>query len=328
VSEHPEPSREHLLLPVLIPVVALVVIGSVLFLLSRVLLRVTPTTATITALIVAASILGVATYVASRPQVSGSSVLLMAGGVLGIAMFTGGIALLVGKPHEEAKPIVLSLAAPQGAATKGFDVNTLTGPANVGFVLDFNNQDGGIQHDVDIASEDPLKNPGATVFLQGAPTTGPQQIQYEVKALQPGKYYFFCSFHPTVMNGTLTIAAGAPPQEGGNNGVTIAAKGLAFNTKLLDLPDGQPTQLTFENEDAGITHNIGIYSDKSYSQEVFRGTDVVGVNTATETIPALQAGTYYFRCDYHPTMEGVVKVGSGAAPPSGSPGSPSAGPSP
>jgi len=260
--------------------------------------------------------------------VSGSSVLLMGGGVLGIVLFTGGVALLVGQPGKEAKPIVLSLAAPQGAATKGFDVNALTGPANTGFSIAFNNQDGGIQHDVDIASEDPLKNPGATILLQGPPTTGPEQIEYAVKPLPAGKYYFYCSFHPTVMNGTLTIAAGASPGEGAGGAVTVSAKGLAFSTKLIDLPDGQPAQLTFQNQDAGVTHNIGIYSDQGYTQEVFRGSSVIGVNTATYTVPALQAGTYYFKCDYHPTMVGKVQVGSGAAPPSGSPGSPSSGPSP
>ncbi|HUL85213.1 MAG TPA: hypothetical protein VLX89_06830, partial [Actinomycetota bacterium] len=61
-----QPARERLLLPILIPVVGLALIATVLLLLSRVLLRVTPTAATITALIVAASILGVATYVATR----------------------------------------------------------------------------------------------------------------------------------------------------------------------------------------------------------------------------------------------------------------------
>jgi len=59
-----QPARERLLLPILIPVVGLALIATVLLLLSRVLLRVTPTAATITALIVAASILGVGADVA------------------------------------------------------------------------------------------------------------------------------------------------------------------------------------------------------------------------------------------------------------------------
>src|SRR6059036_1516660 len=123
VSDHPtEPeapaSRERLLWPILIPVVALVVIGVALFLFSRVLLRVTPTAATITALVVAASILGVTTIVASRPQVTGASMLSMLGGVAGIAMFAGGLALILGQPAEEVQPVVISLAAPVGAATK------------------------------------------------------------------------------------------------------------------------------------------------------------------------------------------------------------------
>src|SRR5947207_5722170 len=113
----PEP-RERLLWPVLIPVTVLVVIGAILYLFSRVLLRVTPTAATITALVVAASILAIAWIVAARPQVTGASLLSMVGGVAGIAMLTGGLALLLGQPAAELQPVQLALAAPVGAATK------------------------------------------------------------------------------------------------------------------------------------------------------------------------------------------------------------------
>jgi plastocyanin len=34
-----------------------------------------------------------------------------------------------------------------------------------------------------------------------------------------------------------------------------------------------------------------------------------GPTTVTYDIPALDAGTYYFHCDVHPTMNGSVVVG-------------------
>ena len=318
-------SRERLLLPLLIPVAALALIASVLFVLSRVLLRVTPTTATVTALVVAASILGIATYVATRPQVSGSSILAMGGGILGIVLFTGGVALMVGQPGTETGPPVISLAAPVGAATKGFDVDTLSAPAGTPLSLAFDNQDAGIQHDVYIATEDPAKNPAATVLLQSTPITGPGKVNYPVPSLTAGTYYFYCSIHPTTMNGTLTAAVGASPAVGGGGAVAVTAQNLAFSTKLIDLPDGQPSQIAFDNLDAGQTHNIGIYSDQGYTQEVFRGPGVLGPASATYSVPALSAGTYYFKCDYHPSMTGTVQVGSGAV---GASGSPTPGPSP
>ena len=109
MSDHAPEPRERLLWPILIPVAVLVVIGAILFLFSRVLLRVTPTAATITALVVAASILAVASVVASRPQVTGASLLSMVGGVTGIAMLTGGLALLLGQPTQEAQPVIVAL---------------------------------------------------------------------------------------------------------------------------------------------------------------------------------------------------------------------------
>jgi plastocyanin len=226
---------------------------------------------------------------------------------------------MVGQPGTETGPPVISLAAPVGAATKGFDVNTLSAPAGTPLSLAFDNQDAGIQHDVYIATEDPAKNPAATVLLQSTPITGPGKVNYPVPSLTAGTYYFYCSIHPTTMNGTLTVAAGASPAAGGGGAVAVTAQNLAFSTKLIDLPDGQPSQITFDNKDAGTTHNIGIYSDQGYTQEVFRGEGVVGPASTTYSVPPLSAGTYYFKCDYHPTMIGKVQVGSGAVGASGSP---------
>jgi plastocyanin len=249
----------------------------------------------------------------------------MGGGILGIVLFTGGIALLVGQPGTETGPPMISLAAPVGASTKGFDVGTLSAPAGTPLALAFDNQDAGVQHDVYIATEDPAKNPAASVLLQSTPITGPGKVNYPVPSLTAGTYYFYCSIHPTTMNGTLTAAVGASPAAGGGGAVAVSAQNLAFSTKLIDLPDGLQSQITFDNLDPGTTHNIGIYSDQGFTQEVFRGEGIVGPASTTYSVGPLSAGTYHFRCDYHVTMTGEVRVGSGAV---GASGSPTSGPSP
>jgi plastocyanin len=332
MSDHERPSRERLLWPVAIPVVVLVLIAAVLFLFSRVLLRVTPFAATITALIVAASILAVATIVASRPQVTGASLLSMVGGIVGIAMFTGGLALILGKPAEELIPVEINLAAPDGAAQKGFDPTELSAPADYPFTIEFSNEDPQ-QHNVVVTTEETTDTAGALVV--GTPVTGPAApVPVSVPGLARGSYYFFCEFHPTTMTGTLDVA-GPPPAPGAPTGPVVTAEDqTAFSPNTLELPAGQPSTITFDNEDPGITHNLDVYADKDYTQSIAKTPDVTGVNTGQVALQGLEAGTYYFKCDFHPVMTGTITVSGGGGggaggPPSGGPsGSPGASSSP
>ena len=124
------------------------------------------------------------------------------------------------------------------------------------------------------------------------------------------------------MIGTIDSAEGGGEGgggEGGGGGTTVVAKDLAFDTDQIDLTAGQPTTLAFDNEDAGIPHNIAIYSDDSLAESLFQGTQFPGIATEEYQIPALDEGTYYFHCDVHPTMSGSVVVrppeGPGAEPP-------------
>jgi plastocyanin len=332
MSDHlPEP-RERLLWPILIPVGVLAVIGAVLYLFSRVLLRVTPTAATIVALVVAASILAIAWIVAARPQVTGASLLSMVGGVTGIAMLTGGLALLLGQPAAELQPVQLALAAPVGAATKGFQPNELSAPADYPFTIEFSNDDVtggvGVQHNVVVTQEKTVDPAGAIAV--GTPITGPNQVAVPVSGLAQGSYYFFCEFHPTTMTGKLTVA-GPPPAPGTPAGPVItAADATAFSPNTIELPSGQPATITFDNEDPGATHNLDVFSDKDYTTEISKTPDVVGIGSGEVALPALDPGTYYFRCDFHPTtMQGTITVAKsgGGSSPSGTASGASTGPS-
>ena len=324
MSDHSPEPRERLLWPILIPVAVLVVIGAILFLFSRVLLRVTPTAATITALVVAASILAVAWVVASRPQVTGASLLSMVGGVTGIAMLTGGLALLLGQPTQEAQPVIVALTAPKGAATNGFQTKSLSAPATFPFTIAFTNDDTGIQHNVVITAQKAVDPTGA--IAAGQPVTGVGTVDVPVSPLTAGSYYFFCEFHPTTMFGTLTVA-GPPPAPGAPTGPVItAADATGFSPNTIELPAGQPATITFDNEDPGATHNLDVFSDKDYTTEISKTPDVVGIGTGQVVLPALDPGTYYFRCDFHPTtMQGTITVAKsgGGSSPTGASSSPS-----
>jgi plastocyanin len=116
--------------------------------------------------------------------------------------------------------------------------------------------------------------------------------------------------------GFSTTAEG-PPVAGGS--VEVTAQGLTFDASTLDAPASQPFTLAFHNDDDGVPHNVAIYHDSSASRVLFKGEIVTGPKTIDYSIPALDAGNYFFRCDVHPQMNGrftVTPVASPAASPS------------
>jgi plastocyanin len=307
-------ARQSLVLPIALPLITLAIIVLVLFGFSRVLLSTSAHAATFVALIVAITIMVVAITVASRERLSNGSLISMVVAIGGIAMLAGGVAIVAigtGKKEEPA-PLVVALAAPEGAAVSGFAETALQFKAGQPSSIEFDNQDPGVPHNMVIFAEDPAKNPQAPALFTGEKVTGPAKITYAVPALDAGTYFFHCEVHPTTMTGT--IEAGAGP-----GALTVVAEGLAFNTKEIDLVAGQPTKLLFENKDAGTPHNIAIYDDSSKSVTLFQGEQFPGVDTRTYDIPAIDEGTYYFQCDVHPVMNGSVVVGPAGGAPSSSP---------
>lgn len=317
--------RESLLLPILIPVAALVVIGLVLYAFSRVLLSVKPNAATAIALVAAVGIMAVASFVAARKHVTGAALGGFVGAAAGISMLAGGIAIaVIGPAEEEEEAVHVTLAAPEGAAASGFSTDALSVKQDEPIELEFDNQDPGIGHNVQIFDG---PDDAAPVLFDGSVITGPDETIYAVEPLAQGDYFFNCRVHPTTMTGTITSAEGAGE-------LTVVAENTAFDTEELELPADTPTPLSFDNRDAA-PHNLSIYEDETASGEpLFTFEAFPGPSVEPFEVPAIPEGEYYFRCDVHPTMEGTVVVAppapgeGGSAPPGeGSPGeSPSASP--
>jgi plastocyanin len=101
-------------------------------------------------------------------------------------------------------------------------------------------------------------------------------------------------------------ASVSPPADADGS---ITAQGTKFLQADLKLPADKATKLFFQNLD-GQPHNVAIYTDSSASQKLFVG-DVITNTATTYQVPAIPAGSYFFRCDVHPTeMTGTVTVGA------------------
>jgi len=319
-------TRDRLLLPILLPIGILAVIGVVLWGFSRLLLDVHGAAATMVALTVAGAIVLIAAAAAARPQVRGSTIVAMVGATAGVAMLAGGIAIAVvagegegGGPGPGPGTVVRLTAA--GIA---FEPTTLSATADEPFAIAFDNRDAGVQHNVQI-----FDNPdfSGTPLFAGELVTGPAQAQYEVAPLPQGIYAFNGVVHPN-MTGELEVRPGRGGGGGGGGAppVQVVAANIAFDTDTIALPADVPSAITFDNQDAGVQHNISIYSDPSLGQTLFPGDLVTGPETIEYAIPPEPAGEYYFQCDVHPTMNGTVVVAGGGQPPPE--GSAPTGPSP
>jgi plastocyanin len=309
-TEKPSASRQSLLVPIAIVVGLLALIGVVLWTFSRVLLQVEPETATAIALLVAVAIVGILSFAATRTRVTNSSLLTVVVGVVGVSMLLSGVALNLNIGGEETGPtaVTIAIAAPEGAAVSGYDQAALTAPADTPLTIAFNNQDPGVQHNIDIATADAAAQP----LFTGELITGPMQIDYAVEPLAEGEYAFFCKVHPSTMKGTLTVSPGATPGTNTTSGQVIAAQNIAFDTDTLEFSADTPSTLTFQNNDGGVPHNVAIYTDESASEVLFQGETITGPDSIDYQIPAIPEGSYFFRCDVHPNMNGTVNVTAGA----------------
>jgi plastocyanin len=90
--------------------------------------------------------------------------------------------------------------------------------------------------------------------------------------------------------------------------LSIEANGLAFSTTSLTAPADKPFQVVFDNQEAAL-HNVAIYRDATAAEKVFGEDPISGPAVVVYEVPALGAGTYFFRCDVHPDMSGSLTVG-------------------
>ena len=92
-----------------------------------------------------------------------------------------------------------------------------------------------------------------------------------------------------------------------NGVITLTADDLAFSGNCLELPAGEAVTIAFSNLDTDA-HNLAIYTDDTTDTQLWIGDITSGGESIDYHVPAMDAGTFYFECNVHPAMNGVVRV--------------------
>jgi len=295
--------RERVLVPLLVPLLALAVIVVVVLNISRILLaleeRSGPHTVVVVALIIAAAVLFGFTYASSRNEersTGAMSLLSVAGILVVIAGFIGYEAMAETQGEEAAKKKAAAQVSKPDITVEAFDI---------GFkVKDFKIGPGNV-----VIQE---VNTGATAhtfILEGVSSGRKLSVpqggakDQATFGLQPGTYTFYCDIpghRQAGMEGHIEVgpqypAPGSGAAAGGGGGAAagtpfkITAADLSFTPKEQTLKAG-PVAVTYQNTGA-IQHTLLIDGDGSFSKLV---ADPGKTLNATWNA---KPGTYTFYCD-------------------------------
>ena len=101
-------------------------------------------------------------------------------------------------------------------------------------------------------------------------------------------------------------AGSPPPGEADGEAITITAQGIQFTTPDVSVPADAPFLLIFDNQDAGVPHDVQI---RDASGQVVVQTEVFpGVATREVEVEGLAPGAYPFVCSVHPNMTGTLNA--------------------
>jgi plastocyanin len=191
---------QRLLTPFGLPVLALALVGIIVFSISRVLLAVPKEASLLVAFGAAILILVTFFILSARPHTGRGPLYLMAGFALISVVVAGGVTAATGYRKFENK----NTGPPaqfETAQNTSYQNKALTVTAGQVARITFTNLDTGVLHNIAVYTS----NPGGTPIWTGAPIRGNRQITYQTVFQKAGTFAFRCDFHPTAMTGTFTV---------------------------------------------------------------------------------------------------------------------------
>jgi len=202
-------------LAVVLPLVALLVIGLLAVGFALILLSLEPAAATTLALVMAANVLGACAFYALRPDTARRRWPELAAVVLyplliGIAVAQTGF---LNEEEAQGGGGGTEAPAPGGGTTivaqnTAFDVEEITVGAGEDYTGTLENADSVVHNIAFYESEEDTSDPAAA-FYTSDDAGGGESVEFEFTAPdEPGDYPFLCDYHPTTMTGTLVVEEG------------------------------------------------------------------------------------------------------------------------
>ena len=153
--------------------------------------------------------------------------------------------------------------------------------------------------------------------VPGQTNTFDQIIEPGQEGTYIGECAEFCGDFHNAMNFTLEVMTGpdfdtwlaketkkqarGPQCSPSGTTVKVVAENIHFDTDCLAAPAKESFTIDFDNQDAGVPHNVSVYTDDSAAESLFVGDLITGPKAIDYELDALPAGSYFFRCDVHPT---------------------------
>jgi plastocyanin len=212
-------------LAVVLPLVALLVIGLLAVGFALILLSLEPAAATTLALVMAANVLGACAFYALRPDTARRRWPELAAVVLYPLLIGIAVAQTGFLNEEEAHGGGgggggTEAPAPGGGTTivaqnTAFDVEEITVGAGEDYTGTLENADSVVHNIAFYESEEDTSDPAAA-FYTSDDAGGGESVEFEFTAPdEPGDYPFLCDYHPTTMTGTLVVEDGGGGGGGG-----------------------------------------------------------------------------------------------------------------
>jgi len=146
---------------------------------------------------------------------------------------------------------------------------------------------------------------GAVACGSGSADKGPAGSAPTTAAASPTRT---AATAPTSAATPAATQGGGNPAGGGTTRLALVAVNLLFDKTELKAAPGA-VEITLDNEDGGVPHNIQVFKGDDASGESV-GMSQLTAGPAKETLTLnLAKGDYFYQCDAHPTtMTGKLDV--------------------